>query len=101
MGLKNVEKSLWCFNFGLVFLFYFYLFFRDSIDEGANNFIRTANHLISVFKEDLKKEESSMSRQRMQHLESVTDILNEYLRHVTAIHSKQRAIRVTIFNNSG
>jgi len=67
---------------------------RDSIDEGANNFIRTANHLISVFKDDLKKEETSMSRQRMQHLESVTDILNEYLRHVTAIHSKQRAIRV-------
>ena len=88
------------------FVFFFLLLpvFRDSIDEGANNFIRTANHLISVFKDDLKKEETSMSRQRMQHLESVTDILNEYLRHVTAIHSKQRAIRVirhTISMDSG
>ena len=67
---------------------------RDSIDEGANNFIRTANKLISRFKEDLKAQIKSMRPQRVQHLEAVTDILDEYLRSVTAVHSKQRAIRM-------
>ena len=67
---------------------------RDSIDEGANNFIRTANKLISRFKEDLKAQLKSMRPQQVQHLEAVTDILDEYLRSVTAVHSKQRAIRI-------
>jgi len=67
---------------------------RDSIDEGANNFIRTANRLISRFKDDLKSQLKSLRPQRVQHLEAVTDILDEYLRSVTAVHSKQRAIRI-------
>jgi len=67
---------------------------RDSIDEGANNFIRTANRLISRFKDDLKNQLKSLRPQRIQHLEAVTDILDEYLRAVTAVHSKQRAIRI-------
>ena len=67
---------------------------RDSIDAGAHNFIRTSNKLISGFKSELKSQLEHLSPQRIQHLEAVTDILDEYLRSVCAIHSKQKAIRI-------
>lgn len=66
---------------------------RDRIDAGANNFIRTINHLISTFKAELR-EAKHLKAQRTQHLEAVTDILEASLKSACRIYSEQKAIRV-------
>ena len=72
---------------------------RDKIDAGANNFIRKTNQLIAKFKVELKekldnKGKFNLSVHRTQHLESVCDILEKYLRSACQYHAKQKAIRV-------
>ena len=72
---------------------------RDKIDAGANNFIRKTNQLITKFKAELKekldnKGKFNLSVHRTQHLESVCDILENYLRSACQYHAKQKAIRV-------
>ena len=72
---------------------------RDKIDAGANYRIRKTNKLISEFKAELKekldnKGKFNLSVHRTQHLESVCDILENYLRSACQNHAKQKAIRV-------
>ena len=72
---------------------------RDKIDEGANVIIRNINKLITKFKSDLKdklenKGKYHLTANQTQHLESVCDILENYLRNACQYHAKQKAIRV-------
>ena len=72
---------------------------RDKIDEGANVIIRNINKLITKFKSDLKEQLENKGKYHLtanqtQHLESVCDILESYLRNACQYHAKQKAIRV-------
>ena len=69
---------------------------RDKIDEGANVIIRNINKLITKFKCDLKEKHENKGKYHLtanqtQHLESVCDILENYLRNACQYHAKQKA----------